>query len=285
MTSTSISLSKQIPPKLIETLRKVWEAAESLEIPVFVIGATARDIVFEYIYSIRPPVATADIDFGVMAETWEDFSRLRKRLLDVNSFIDVDSRFKFKDHSTNVPIDIVPFGGLEDPSGSITFGYGGKNLTTAGFREAIASSIEVEANGFKFRVASIPGLVLLKLISFYDRPMERERDIQDIWLIFKRFLDLGNEERLYSEHNDLLDEPDFDLELAAPRMLGRDVAMLLTEHTRKLVAETLADDEASRGMNLMISMIQRHEDPLDPSTDKPKRLIESFKRGLSEGIR
>lgn len=254
-------------------------------LPIFVVGATARDIVLEHIHGIRPPVATADVDFGVVVENWEQFERLREKLLEGGEFAATDKTFKFRHEATRVPVDLVPFGGVEDPPGSITFENGGRELTTAGFAEALESSIEVQtADNFKFKIASIPGLVLLKLIAFYDRPLERDRDIQDIWLILKKFFDIGNEDRLYNEHADLLDEPDFDLERAAARILGRDVGRLLTEKTRTIVLETLSEEGSTGGMSRIISVVQNTENRLDDISNLTREMLRSFKLGLTEII-
>jgi predicted nucleotidyltransferase len=283
MTSSSINLSGKIPDDVLTNLKNVCGAAESMSLPIFVVGATARDIILEYIHGIRPPLATADVDFGVVVETWEEFEHLRKKLLEDAIFEEVNKTFKFRHKTTRIPIDLIPFGGLEAPSGSLRFAKDGLELTTAGFGEAFASSIEVHTgDGFEFKVASIPGLVLLKLIAFYDRPLERMRDIQDIWLILKKFLDIGNEDRLYNEHIDLLDEPDFDLDLAAARLLGRDVAVLLTTKTRPIVMQTLSENDPVKGLNRMIGIVDRSENRPDDISDRVKKVLLAFRHGLTE---
>lgn len=46
-------------------------AATTLGVRFFVVGAMARDIVFEYCYAIRPARGTRDLDIGVDVSGWE----------------------------------------------------------------------------------------------------------------------------------------------------------------------------------------------------------------------
>jgi predicted nucleotidyltransferase len=172
---------------------------------------------------------------------------------------------------------------VENPPGRIILENGGRPITTIGFIKALENSIEVQTgDGFKFKVASIPGLVLLKLVAFYDRPPERDRDIQDIWFVLKRYFDIGNEDRLYDEHVDLFEERDFDLERAAARMLGRDVAQLLADETKSIILDTLSEEEPDEGLNRMVKVIRNLENRLDDISEKVKAILRSFRRGLTE---
>jgi len=43
----------------------VFGASTELDIPAFIVGATARDLIFEYVYEADIQGATEDVDFGV----------------------------------------------------------------------------------------------------------------------------------------------------------------------------------------------------------------------------
>ena len=49
MNDTLLILQKQLPENTIEILRSVKTVADSLGIPSFIVGATARDIILEYV--------------------------------------------------------------------------------------------------------------------------------------------------------------------------------------------------------------------------------------------
>ncbi len=73
MNDTLLKLQKQIPEKILETLTLVTTITEDLQIPAFIVGATARDIILEYVYQAGIRRATDDIDFGVAVESWEQY--------------------------------------------------------------------------------------------------------------------------------------------------------------------------------------------------------------------
>ena len=65
-------LSEKIDKKIVEALRTVKDAADTLGISFFVVGASARDIILQQCYGIEPPRRTIDIDLGVEVESWGD---------------------------------------------------------------------------------------------------------------------------------------------------------------------------------------------------------------------
>jgi predicted nucleotidyltransferase len=65
MTTMFFDLSEKIDKIIIEALRVVTKAADTLGISFFVVGATARDIILKHCYGIEPPRMTRDIDLGV----------------------------------------------------------------------------------------------------------------------------------------------------------------------------------------------------------------------------
>ncbi len=50
---------------------------ERFALVAFVIGAAARDLMFEYVYDARFQRATEDLDFGVAVATWADYDNLK----------------------------------------------------------------------------------------------------------------------------------------------------------------------------------------------------------------
>lgn len=98
-------------------------------------------------------------------------------------------------------------------------------LNVAGFEEALASLVfmEVEAD-LTVRVASLPGLTLLKLIAWADRGRESNKDPADLYRLLTTYADAGNTDRLYDHELDLLEGVAFNMELAGAELLGRDVA-------------------------------------------------------------
>lgn len=244
MTNASLQLSKKIPEQLVEVLRLMSEAADKLGARVFVIGATARDLILEYGFEVLVTRATSDVDFGIAVESWEAYRQLTC-LLKTNGFEIDPSRIQ-RLRRLEMTIDLVPFGGLEYKPGEIAWPPDGDVvMKTVGFEEAFGSSLIIDlGNGDRIRVASMAGVVLLKIVAFNDRPEERHRDAQDFFVSGENYVDLGNDERLYGgRDSDLLDDENFDRRVCGFRLLGRDVGEILTEESFLIVDKVLSGKE------------------------------------------
>ena len=75
MMNILLNLSGKLDPSLVKMLRVVDQAAATLSIRFFVVGAMARSIVLEYCYGLRPGRATRDLDIGVEVAGWEEFQQ------------------------------------------------------------------------------------------------------------------------------------------------------------------------------------------------------------------
>jgi predicted nucleotidyltransferase len=266
MKNTSLDLSKILPNNILQILNDVILVSSEMKFPIFVIGATARDIIMQGIHDIKVPRATDDLDFGVAVKAWEAYERLKKKLIDGHSFRQ-DERQEQRLWRDEYKIDVVPYGGLESAAGEIAFPPDGDfKMSTAGFPEAFDDAISVSLKERQVRVASLPGIVLLKFIAYHDRPAERVKDIDDILFIAKNYLDAGANEKLYDRDSDLLDE-DFDYLRTGARILGRDLAGLMAPDTRTIVFDTL----------------RRLNDRYDAS-ESTGVLLREIKKGIKERI-
>ncbi len=94
-------------------------------------------------------------------------------------------------------------------------------------------------------------------------------------LVVSNYLDLGNQDRLWSEFAPWTDESGFDFEESGARMLGYDIRALLDEdgvaRVRTIVAEQLS---GPRQGELAAEMNRR-----DP--DKATSLLRALLRGLA----
>ncbi len=75
MSNISFNLSGKIDQQTIEALSMVKRIADSLSIPFFVVGASARDFILKYCYGIETPRMTRDIDLGVEVASCEQFNQ------------------------------------------------------------------------------------------------------------------------------------------------------------------------------------------------------------------
>lgn len=86
MTNTLLKLRKKIPEHIRSILMTVFGISDKFEIKAFVVGATARDLIFEYVYDAKIYRATEDIDFGVAVGSWKEYELLKKALIETKKF-------------------------------------------------------------------------------------------------------------------------------------------------------------------------------------------------------
>jgi predicted nucleotidyltransferase len=251
MINISLDLSNKLPAEQINIIRQVVHAAESQGLRLFIVGAQARDLLLQYVYDLSVSRATNDIDFGIVVESWDEFTKLRDDLIASKKFQSHKTMRQRLVHESGLLIDLVPFGDLEKPSGQIAWPPDfSVVMSTVGFREAYDNSINIHiADDLVVKVASLAGLALMKIVAWDDRRFER--DAQDLGLIMKHYLDAGNQDRVYSEQGDCSDllNDQFDYDKASARILGRDVRRLLTVSSRPIVERVLSeamDDTSAR---------------------------------------
>jgi predicted nucleotidyltransferase len=89
------------------------------------------------------------------------------------------------------------------------------------------------------------------------------------------YLRAGNEERLYSEHTDLLDEANFDFETAGARILGRDLGVIAGKEVRARLVQILESGVESSQDELVLRAL-----PLRSAL--ARQLLQSLRKGLQE---
>jgi predicted nucleotidyltransferase len=255
MTNTSLDISGKIDDETAGALGHVKAAADSMGISFFIIGALARDILLKLHYGLPPHRATLDVDLGVSVATWGHFSNLKNELTENHRFKDTNQAQRLQYERTLV--DIVPFGPIAGPERSIRWPPDESfQMSTAGFEEAFKFSHQVRVSSSPdviVSVCSLPGLVVMKLISWHERYPERRRDAEDIFEIMEKYELAGNIDRLYSEESNMLEEEGFETKKAAIRLLGRDMARIAGPDTRQLILSIL-DEETREDSNLRLSV-------------------------------
>ncbi|MGW8157517.1 MAG: nucleotidyl transferase AbiEii/AbiGii toxin family protein [Desulfoprunum sp.] len=229
--------------------------AEELNIPFFVVGAFARDLIFEHIHRIPAPRTTLDIDIGVEVASWEEFEKLTSELLNRRHFTARPLPHRFVNETMGIIVDIVPFGEISGEANQISWPPDhGTIMSMVGFEEAYRSALQVLIDSepsLEILVPSIPALALLKIISWDVAYPRRQRDAHDLLFILENYEETGIEAALYDSHVALLTEEEFDSRLAAVRLLGRDMALLSGSEAIQKVIEILTreiDEENSYRM-------------------------------------
>jgi len=64
-----IDISGKIGKSSIDAIKEIREICNSLTIPFFIVGASARDFILEHFYDVKSPRRTTDIDLRVKVKS------------------------------------------------------------------------------------------------------------------------------------------------------------------------------------------------------------------------
>jgi predicted nucleotidyltransferase len=125
---------------------------------------------------------------------------------------------------------LLPFGEIEEKD-TINFKDRNKDLHVLGFKEVLGKTNTIQIEDRIAQIPTLQGMVILKLVSWSDRPEERFDDPQDVLHIIKNYFE-HNWDEIVEFHNDVFPEGDIDPLKVAARVLGRKVAEILNQSER-----------------------------------------------------
>ena len=283
MNKNLLNISGKISEPIVKIYELITEVANENKVKFFVIGATARDMVFEHGYNIPISRATKDIDLAVQVATWAEYLNLKNALEATGHFVGRKMMQRMY-YQNQIPIDIVPFGAIEN-EGSISWPPDDSvKMHVAGFNDAYHATQMVrlrENPVLDIPVVTPAALVILKLMAWKDRSSEHSKDAIDLAFILRWYLSAGHTERLEEEHSDLLNE-DFDFERSGARILGRDVASIVTVQSQQMLIAILSAETGEQKIyRLVEAMAYRQDGQL---FEKNLALLKALYLGLNENL-
>ena len=267
-------------PFFREVFELIDDVLKNRGIPYYLIGVSA--IALEMLKKgIKPARGTKDIDFAIMISSLDQFEEVVGDL-EKAGFDKVEAPCTLVHPEYDVVVDLLPFGEIEE-NNTVGFNNRYTYLHVLGFKEVMKDSREYEIEDRLVHIPPLPGMVLLKLVAWSDRPEDRGNDPYDILRIIEYYNDLEFDTNML-EHFDLIpEENDFDDRLFSARILGRKAKAYLDEsedlETRifEVLEENTVDAEESR-----IAKYWATEKGWD--LEYCVALLEEFKAGLSEGV-
>ncbi|WP_445736222.1 hypothetical protein [Mariniflexile sp.] len=138
-----------------------------LNVPYYLIGASA--IALELLKDgIKPSRGTKDIDFAIMISSIQEFETIVKELGNYG-FNKVEAPWPLYNDKFNIVIDLLPFGEIEEKF-TANFNERYTDLPVLGFSEVLQDPETVQIKEKFIQIPSLPGMVILKLIAWSDRP-------------------------------------------------------------------------------------------------------------------
>ena len=266
-------------PYFKEAFDCIDNVMQELGLPYYLIGASA--IALELLKKgIKPNRGTRDIDFAVMISCKREYEQIRVAL-EAKGFNKVAAPWTFYSEKFKIVIDLLPFGEIEE-NYTVNFNKQYADLDVLGFSEVMEEAVQVEIEEKIANIPPLPGMVILKLIAWSDRPEERENDLSDILRIIQHYYNLKWDEIL-EKHYDTLDKEPFDQLLIAAEVLGRDSKLYLqkseaiSERVLKALGTNL--EEASKS-----AIAKDWARKLDKEIEYAFDLLGAFQKGITHEI-
>jgi predicted nucleotidyltransferase len=266
-------------PYFKESFDCIDEVMQELQIPYYLIGVSA--IALQLLKEgIKPSRGTKDIDFAVMISSLKEYDTIRDAL-SIRGFKSVVAPWTFYSEQFKVAIDLLPFGEIEE-NNTDNFNERYTDLHVLGFREVMEEAVPVEIEEKIANVPPLPGMVILKLIAWSDRPEERENDLSDILRIIQHYYTL-NWAEIVEKHFDTLEHDPFDQLLIAAEVLGRNSRLYLqkSEAISARVMNVLASNSESASQSAISRVWARK---LDKEIAYAYALLCAFQKGITHDI-
>lgn len=271
---------KQIGPRYFgEVFQLIDATLIQFKIPYYLIGVNA--IHLQLLKENIKARGTRDIDFAIMISTIHQFEEIANEL-EERGFVKVHAPWTFYHEKFDTAIDLLPFGEIEEHY-TENFTERFSDLHMLGFKEVLENSREVQVEEYIVQVPPLPGMVILKLIAWSDRPEERQNDLEDILLIIKHFTNL-EWERIIMEYAGVIGvDKEFDEMRFAAHVLGCEAGMYLMQ-SAKIKDRILSVLVNNLGDKAKAPIAIEWARQLDNTVDYAQGLLQRFLDGLNETI-
>ena len=215
--------------KLKELLHVVERVFIRCDVDFYLLGAIARDT--WYAKGQIESRATRDVDFAVYISKKEKYDEVLEELITNHEFSEIkDVPFRLQT-PFSFTIDIIPFGEISIDEAVLPDENWDRPIFVNGFEEIFRKAtiqVKDEDDDLEFKVATLPAILLLKLIAYDDRPEKRTQDPQDIAQIVENYFEV-EKEMIWEEHHDLFDDDSGLIEIGA-RVIGREIKQIINEN-------------------------------------------------------
>lgn len=228
---SSIKIDDIKDKDLMEIVESLNKAVDELHIDFFLIGAQARNILLEE-NNITAYRLTEDYDFAVFINNDTMFDELKIFLINNFKFKAIDNITHRLLYADNKLVDILPFGDIalneymefNDKEETI--------ISIIGFKEIYSHMIEFGYDKDDFKITSLAGLTVLKLIAWSDKPYIRTKDIEDISIIMMNYFAIYQEE-IFEDYPEWFDD-DIDTLYYGARLLGKHIHRIIYSNIKLL---------------------------------------------------
>ena len=187
----SISKEELENDLLFGTLQALHNCVSKLGLELYVVGATARDIMMKMLDESPSKRETRDLDVAIALSDWSQFDNLSQELL-ANHFQKGKPKQKFyykgEQHENDYEVDIVPFGDIADDEVILWPPDGTPEMSVKCFTDVMNHSIPISIDEkYTVHIAPLAGQFFIKLDSWMDRHDRDHKDADDMFFILDKF--------------------------------------------------------------------------------------------------
>jgi predicted nucleotidyltransferase len=214
--NTEVLTEEQV--EALRTLHRVWEKQK-----IVIIGATALGFFIDMRWR-----KTHDLDLSISVS----LNKLQSNLIRIPGWSQNPKQEQQWSAPGGVRIDIIPASPGLLKQGEFVWPKSGFKISLAGMRLAFEYGVPVKlADDLEILVAPVPVIVVLKMIAFQEKRLERIRDLIDSVHSMEEFLP-ADDPRRYSDEI-------FDLQLSYEETcafcLGKEIGLIVNERELKEV--------------------------------------------------
>jgi predicted nucleotidyltransferase len=255
---------------------------DSLEVPMLLIGAQARILIFDSQYQVQGR-ATKDWDVAVQLDNWERYNLLISIMTTGQNPLFKKTRVihKFIHIETELEVDVIPFGDISKPNQEINWSDGNQ-MNILGLEEAFTNTELIIIDNIEIRVADIDAFIVLKLLAWNNR--RENKDLKDIITVLLKSPNEEDEQRVYDEFIDEIIEGRFEVDEAAIIFTGRNIQNKFKSETINKIKQIV---EIILGQDTYISQCMPKIldiEEWDETFDKIVKRFESLQYGLTEEL-
>ena len=267
----------KVPDDFLGPVARIVEAALSVTddlspAELMVVGAWCRDILHRALGHTFATTATLDLDLAL--SSWDAYRALETAFSRVG---DTGIRFRIAD----TDVDLLPFGGIEDPQGVVEPPSRGETLSVWAFEEIFAASLPLKLSPtVTIHIPTVAGYASAKLGAWLDRSGWHEtKDAADLALILHWYAESAEViDRQYETHggSEILVLEGANVPLVAAHLLGADVAATIgADRLAELLARWPGHAE------FLIRELDLRGGPAWPRDSQRRRgLLDALTRGL-----
>ena len=194
---SSISKKELENDALYDTLKALSDCVTSLGLKLYVVGATARDLMMKLLDEYPSKRKTKDLDVAIALSDWSQFENLSK-ILQKNYFRKDPANQKFyyegEKHDNDYEVDVVPFGDIAGKDETLIWPPEFESeMSVKGFTDVMNKSMPISIdNEFEINIATLAGQFFIKLDAWNDRHTAEynSKDADDMFLILSKYHDV-----------------------------------------------------------------------------------------------